>query len=93
MSDKPQFELQHMDDETIQLVTRNLRGVQSANVRFYHTDKRFEEEFIALMLALEISTDTTRIERIAPPPRRRFSFQFAGSKATITVAPNEPLLG
>lgn len=84
---------QHLDEETLQLVARNLRGVQSARLRFFRTDRELEQELIALFLALEIPTETERIERMAPPPRRRFSFQFRGDEAVITVAPDQPLTG
>lgn len=80
-----------IDDASFRHVTHTLRGVHSARVRFYGTDRAYEDEFIALLLAMEISVESEQITRIAPAPRQRFSFQFSARHATITVAAGLPL--
>ena len=82
-----------IDDASFRHLTHTLRGVHSARLRFYGTDSAYEDEIIALLLALEISVESEHITRIAPPPRQRFSFQFQGRHATLTVAPGLPLRG
>lgn len=82
-----------LQGDEIRHLTHHLRGTQHALVRLLGEDRGLEDELIALLLSLEISADIERIAKIAPHPRRRFSFQFKGSKVTITVAPEQPLLG
>lgn len=82
-----------IDDASFRSVAHSLRGVQTARVRFMATQPDYEAEFVALLLALDISVESESISRIAPMPKQRFSFQFKGRHATVTVAPNLPLRG
>lgn len=85
--------LGHLDDESLTYLTRALQGVQSAKLRFFDASKGLQDDLISLLLALEIPSQSERILRMAPAPRRRFSIQYQGRAATITVSASMPLLG
>lgn len=85
--------LRHIDEHDMAYISGAMRGITSVRVRFYQTEPGFRDEFTALLLALEVSAQSEVIERIAPPPHRRYSIQYAATAATITVSQQRPLLG
>lgn len=86
-------QLQHITADDIEFIGRAMRGVKSARVRYFDADKGFQDEFVALLLALDVSAKSENISRIAPAPHRRYSVQYASDSATITVSQHRPLLG
>lgn len=86
-------ELQHIGPDDIEFMGRAMRGVSSVRVRYYDADSGFRDEFIALLLALEISVQSEDIGKMSPTPHRRYSIQYATGSATITVSQQRPLLG
>lgn len=81
-------DLDHLDETALQFIARQLRGITEAQVLFVGHHPEFEDEFISILLALDISVSSDRTEELVPAPHRRFSFRFSGSTTTITVAPD-----
>ncbi|MDP0930091.1 hypothetical protein Q0601_23195 [Paracoccus onubensis] len=77
-----------MDETALRVVVRQLRGITEAKVLFVGHHPEFEDEFISILLALDISVSSDHTEELVPAPHRRFSFRFSGSTVAITVAPD-----
>lgn len=84
-------QLQYLQMDDIEFMTKAMRGIKSAHLRFFQSEKDFEDELIALLLALEVSVQSERVARIAPAPLRRYSLQFTGGSARITVTQGRPV--
>lgn len=80
--------LHHIDEASALHVAQQLRGITEATVRFVGHHPEFEDEFIHLLFALNVSVRNERIEKMVPEPHHQFSFRFSGSTAVITVAPD-----
>lgn len=81
-------DLNFIDETALQFIVRQVRGITEAQVLFVGHHPEFEDEFISILFALDISVSSDRTEELVPAPHRRFSFRFSGSKASITVAPD-----
>lgn len=82
-----------IDDETVRFVSRQMRGVRDAVVRFIGESPEYEAGFLDLLLALGVSAESRRLRNLAPQPKRRIGIQFKGASAVITVDPSLPLKG
>ncbi|WP_148292615.1 hypothetical protein [Paracoccus aminophilus] len=75
-----------LDDETLKLLARQLRGMTHAKLRFIGGDPAQERAISDALLALGISSESEHIPDFAPSPQRRYSFRFEGTTAVLTVA-------
>lgn len=82
-----------IDDETIHFVSRQMRGIRNAVVRFIGETPDYEAGFLDLLLALGVSAESRRMRDLAPQPKCRIGIQFKGTSAVITVDPSLPLHG
>lgn len=80
-----------LDDQTLTLLARQLRGTTHAKLRFIGDDRDFEHAMTNVLLALDISSESEHIADVAPSPQRRFSFRYEGSQAIVTVALDVPV--
>ena len=83
----------YLDQAGIEMISRQLRGIATAQLRFHECERGFEEEVVALLIALGITAEAEQSLSIAPPPRCRFSFRFKGPHAGITASQACPLHG
>lgn len=77
-----------VSETALRFIVKQLRGITEADVLFVGHHPEFEEEFINILLALDISATINHTEMLAPAPHRQFSFRFSRTKASITVAPD-----
>lgn len=80
-----------LDEATILYVTKQLRGIEGAIVRFISTPPEFEREFVDLIMSLGVSARVERAVSMAPESRRKVSVSFRGKVALLTVDPSKPL--
>lgn len=80
-----------LDEATILYVTRQLRGIEGAIVRFIGATPEFEKEFVDLLLGLGVSARLERAVSVAPESKRKISLSFRGKVALLTVDPSKPL--
>ena len=58
------------DETALQFIVRQLRGITEAKVLFVGHHPEFEDEFISILLALDISVSSDRTEELVPAPHR-----------------------
>lgn len=73
------------------LLRHGLRGVDRIEIRLVGDHPAVAAEVTAFMAALGLEVSFRQIDRMMPPPLRRFVFRYgAGKSAELTVAPEAP---
>ena len=71
------------------LVLRHgLRGIHEVDVRLIGPHPSAGVEVVAFLNAEGMATTFRQLERMIPPPARRFVFRYSGGRAEVTISPD-----
>lgn len=89
----PETKPPQLDDESAKLLTTHLKGITSVTLRIVGDEKMTGAAITGFLQGKGILVDVIHIEQIVPQPLRRFSFQYHGRSAVVTVTPAASLKG
>lgn len=85
----PTTGLRFLDEEGARKILSKLKGIDSVTVRVIGAHEFAGPEVTEFIRAAGFLVSYQRIERIVPAPTRRYTMQYRGRAATITVAPDQ----
>lgn len=82
-------QLHFLDEVSAAHLLAQLRGIRSVTVRLLGENPHAVPEVMAFLAAEGYEVATAPLERMIPPPSRRFVFRYHGQAATVTIAPDQ----
>ena len=84
---EPLPEFHFLDEVSAAHLLAQLRGIQTVTVRLLGDNAHAGPEVVAFLAASGFEVTSETLQRMVPPPSRRFVFRYKGPAATVTIAP------
>ncbi len=84
-TDDPSLDFLRVQDAFV--LRHGLRGIRVVDVRLVGPHPVAGAEIAAFLEAEGMEVSLRQIDRLMPPPLRRYVFRYSGNRAEITVAP------
>ncbi|NUB43999.1 hypothetical protein GEU84_006375 [Fertoebacter nigrum] len=82
-------QLHFLDEVAAAYLLAQLRGIRSVTLRLLGENPHALPEVTAFLEAEGFDVVSAPLERMIPPPSRRFVFRYHGQAATVTIAPDQ----